>query len=125
VSFVACQSGRSSDQVPTLTWKWTGSAWSRGETGPPITSLQPWAAAPDGSVYIYQTQEWLDRPVLHVRSPGGVWSSRSLPVQPSGRIGAASAYDPVRKKFVIFGGSAKGQLFADTWEFDGASWALK
>lgn len=124
--FVVCQSGRSSDQVPTLTWRWNGRAWSRGEAGPPITSLQASASAPDGAIFIYQTQEWLDRPILHVRSPAGVWNSNALPHQPPGRIGAAAGYDPLRKRFVIFGGYAKGgQLLGDTWEFDGAKWTEK
>ena len=103
LSFITLQSGRSDDRVETLTWKWAGGAWARAEIGPPITSLQPSAAAPDGTVFIYQTQDWLAAPVLHVRSPAGVWRSISLPAQPAPRIGAACAYDPARKRLVLYG----------------------
>jgi hypothetical protein len=127
LSFITLQSGRSDDRVETLTWKWAGGAWARAETGPPITSLQPSAAAPDGTVFIYQTQDWLAAPVLHVRSPAGVWRSISLPAQPAPRIAAACGYDAARKSLVLYGGSAnRGQIrFADTWEFDRQQWTKK
>ena len=32
------------------------------------------------------------------------------------------AYDPIRRKMVLFGGSATGDL-GDTWEFDGTDWS--
>jgi hypothetical protein len=126
LDFVILQSGRSSDQVPALTWKWSGSAWSRAELGPPITSLQASASAPDGTVFIYQMQEWLAQPILHVRSPTGVWKSITSPGQPPARTGAAAGYDPLRKRFVLYGGSGKGgQRLSDTWEFDGHEWSPK
>src|SRR4029077_12299668 len=38
------------------------------------------------------------------------------------RAGFASAYDPVSKKIVLFGGlDSTGQL-SDTWTFDGTTW---
>lgn len=43
---------------------------------------------------------------------------------PTSRSGHAMAYDPVRKKVVLFGGAERGytQHVDDTWEWDGASW---
>src|ERR1700746_285965 len=39
------------------------------------------------------------------------------------RAGFASAYDPVSKKVIAFGGyDASGQLYNDTWTFDGNTW---
>ena len=121
------RSGRSDDRVDTLTWKWAGGAWSRAETGPPITSLQPPATTPDGTVFTYQTQAWLAAPVLHVRSPAGVWRSISLPTQPAPRNAAACGYDAARKRLILYGGSAsRGPIrFADKWEFDRRQWTKK
>ncbi len=45
---------------------------------------------------------------------------------PSGRTGAAMAYDPVRRRMVLFGGmSVTFQVptcYGDTWEYDGSGW---
>jgi len=127
LSFITLQSGRSDDRVDTLTWKWAGGVWSTAETGPPITSLQPSATAPDGTVFIYQAQDWLSAPVLHIRSTAGLWRRITLPTQPASRTSAACGYDAARKRLVLYGGSAnRGQiLFADTWEFDGKQWTRK
>ena len=35
---------------------------------------------------------------------------------------AAMAFDPTRNVAVLFGGLGAGAMFADTWEFDGATW---
>src|SRR5262249_23125979 len=41
---------------------------------------------------------------------------------PPPRDNAASVYDPIRARTVLFGGSGIGQTFADTWEWDGTHW---
>ncbi len=39
------------------------------------------------------------------------------------RAGFASAYDPISKKVVVFGGlDANGTFFNETWTFDGSTW---
>jgi hypothetical protein len=109
------QSGRSSDSVAMMTWTWNGTAWTQGELGPAMTSLQPATGAPDGTIYIYQkTGEWLTAPLVHTRSPAGVWASVSPPVRPEPDLFPAAGYDPERKRFVLYGN--------DYWEWDGARW---
>lgn len=42
---------------------------------------------------------------------------------PPGRTGHAFAYDPQRKRHVLFGGARRqGVLWSDTWTFDGTVW---
>ncbi|MBI1853229.1 MAG: IPT/TIG domain-containing protein [Planctomycetes bacterium] len=42
---------------------------------------------------------------------------------PEARYGAASAFDPVRSRVVLFGGmNAAGIVAGETWEWDGADW---
>lgn len=51
---------------------------------------------------------------------GDAWSSSNL--LPLERVYTAIAYDPVRQRTVIFGGSHDGKMLDDTWAFDGTSW---
>ena len=54
-----------------------------------------------------------------------VWTERTDPdAKPPGRYFHALAYDPVREKTVLFGGTAEGTppFFGDTWEWDGSAW---
>ena len=49
--------------------------------------------------------------------------TRTPPELPVPRTGAATAYDPLRGRLVLFGGSAAGGVkLDDTWEWDGDSW---
>ena len=41
---------------------------------------------------------------------------------PPARLGHAMAYDSLRKRVVLFGGSGSSSLLGDTWEWDGAIW---
>ena len=58
------------------------------------------------------------------------WSLRRTANSPSPRDAASFAYDPVRQRCVLFGGTSTfywttpGALLADTWEFDGIDWHL-
>ncbi len=49
------------------------------------------------------------------------WQSISGP-SPSGRFGMAMAYDPVRAKTVLFGGTDGVSYLSDTWEYDASGW---
>ena len=59
---------------------------------------------------------------------GGGWTSRAVPGPPP-RSEAAIAYDPRRRRIVLFGGTAQtasGRVrFGDTWEWDGSQLELK
>lgn len=56
----------------------------------------------------------------------GGWLERSTPTHPLARWSHGLAWDPLRKRAVLFGGldgpSVGGREFDDTWEFDGTSW---
>ncbi|MBI3891679.1 MAG: hypothetical protein HY303_09145, partial [Candidatus Wallbacteria bacterium] len=41
---------------------------------------------------------------------------------PKGRMGASMAYDAVRHRTVLFGGSSAKGALRDTWEWDGSQW---
>lgn len=44
---------------------------------------------------------------------------------PPGRVAPAFAYDPVRQRAVLFGGSGSGAPVGDTWEWDGTQWTQR
>ena len=52
---------------------------------------------------------------------------RNLATPPPQRSGAAFAFDPVRRRAVLFGGrlAQTSQLVNETWEFDGSTWSQR
>jgi hypothetical protein len=53
----------------------------------------------------------------------GSWSELTLDNHPSARGSPAMAYDPVRKRIVLYGGFASDRSdLHDTWEWDGSQW---
>jgi hypothetical protein len=114
------------------TWEWDGSAWSeRSPAVTPAARNQHALAfhAPTGRVLLFggalghyasvlgDTWEW----------DGAAWLSRSPAVAPPARSAHAMCGDPRRGVVVLFGGSTdvSGPFLGDTWEWDGASWALQ
>lgn len=59
-----------------------------------------------------QTWEW----------NGETWSQIFPDRHPKARSKQAMAYDPVRKKIVLFGGWDGKSVFNDTWEWNGKNW---
>ncbi|HWW00017.1 MAG TPA: HYR domain-containing protein [Candidatus Acidoferrum sp.] len=54
---------------------------------------------------------------------GKFWSLTDTS-SPGNRYGHAMAYDSVRGRVVLFGGSGVGGLLGDTWEWNGLTWTL-
>lgn len=55
---------------------------------------------------------------------GVTWTQISTPTKPPARMSHAMAFDSLRQKTVVFGGSNNVHgAFDDTWEYDGASWS--
>jgi len=53
----------------------------------------------------------------------GSWRQFTISPNPGPRTYPAMAYDPNRRKVVLFGGlSSTGEQLSDTWEFDGQRW---
>jgi hypothetical protein len=58
---------------------------------------------------------------------GVTWTQRTPVTMPPGRVYHALAYDSTRGVTVLFGGlsGVTGGVTADTWEWDGANWAVR
>jgi hypothetical protein len=50
------------------------------------------------------------------------WTQLNPATTFSGRAGFATAYDPISKKVVLFGGLNNSEELNDTWTFDGTNW---
>src|SRR6516162_6155788 len=60
---------------------------------------------------------------LQAQTPhAAAWGKLSPATPFPTRTAFASAYDPVSKKIVIFGGTDEVDQFSDTWTFDGSTW---
>ncbi len=55
---------------------------------------------------------------------GRAWTQITTTTKPAARYGASLAFDSVRHKVVLFGGSNGSTVFGDTWEYDGTNWTL-
>ncbi|MCA8952460.1 MAG: hypothetical protein KDE27_23315, partial [Planctomycetes bacterium] len=53
------------------------------------------------------------------------WIQRSPATTPPARAFAGMAYDPLRDRTVMFGGTSYSSLLGDTWEWDGIDWAQR
>jgi predicted outer membrane repeat protein len=51
----------------------------------------------------------------------GVWSQAAT-TGPSARLNFATAYDSLRSRVVLFGGTVAGGVVGDTWEWNGTAW---
>jgi hypothetical protein len=113
-------------------WEWDGTNWSMVPTvsAPPLRIEGAMACDlargrtvlfgglhPQG--FLGDTWEW----------DGSSWSQRTPAIAPPARSRSGSAFDTVRARLLLFGGVTgvfgSAQLFADTWEWDGAAWALR
>ena len=50
-----------------------------------------------------------------------LWTQKE-DIGPTPRLDAAMAYEAARQRVVLFGGRGDGDLFNDTWEWDGGAW---
>lgn len=113
-------------------WSWDGARWEDlGASTEPGPEWLPGAAAAydEGRnrlvVFGGETREAgaAGTNALWEWSPAG-W--KRIPVSapwPDARHGAGMAYDPVRKRIVLFGGMRDyNDYFSDTWEWDGEVW---
>lgn len=102
------------------TWAWDGTSW---------TDITP-AISPDAR-YDHAMVTDTDRNRIVLFGPfEDTWEwdgSQWIPVgqtgpHPTWRWGVKMAYDKVRQKTILFGGSNQYTAFNETWEWDGTTW---
>jgi len=99
-------------------WLWDGSTWTvqRASSGP-----RPGQVAYDS----------LRQKVVLLEASGATWEwhansgwKQLTTTGPGSRNDYALAYDPARRRTVLFGGMSVTGYFDETWEWDGARWRM-
>jgi Dockerin type I domain len=124
---------QSSDHRAGDTWTWDGTVWIHAADAGPSPRALP-AMAYD----IAQRQMVLFGGVGTPGDPnkdnqdtwkwnGTKWTEVAAGGGPPARNGHGMAYDGARKKVVLFGGGVTfvGDIFNDTWEWDGTAWSQR
>jgi len=116
------------------TWRWDGASWSqqtfatsppaRGDSAAAFHASQGHAllfgGATTSGIYGATGGTW--------KFDGASWQQLTAGPQPGARRGHSMAYDPVRDRIVLSGGSyvspfpGGSTVFHDTWEHDGTNW---
>ncbi|MEE9126636.1 MAG: kelch repeat-containing protein, partial [Planctomycetota bacterium] len=109
------------------TWHWDGITWTRVETPVQPARRLRHAAAYDRSrqrlvvfggsttsISGFMDDTW--------EFDGSSWKRLSPKTRPTPRNDHAMAYDPVRKRVVLFGGRDVHSVLDDMWEWDGETW---
>jgi hypothetical protein len=111
------------------TWTWDGGAWT-----PQHPAVSPAVRSDAAMAY-----DGADHALVLFGGLGGIsgkdlladtwtwtgtsWLRSSPKVAPSGREGAAIAYDAARRQVVLFGGTSDHGPENDTWTWDGSRWS--
>ncbi len=125
------------------TWSWNGTAWTQvadsGDAGctttctagpppraassmaydPASKQLILFGGDPGSGPFLNDTWDWNGTAWTQVADSGDAGCTTTCTGSPSGRSGAAIAYDPAIGKLVLFGGLGPSN---DTWTWDGTSW---
>ncbi len=114
------------------TWDWDGEKWAQRSSASPsprhgaagsfdsergrVVMFGGWQL--DGGSDVYLDETW--------ENDGSAWSKRSPATKPAPKFHASMAYDPIRKRTVLFGGAIDAVATpGETWEWDGNTWSLR
>ena len=108
--------GRAVAWAGDSTWEWDGINWSRfAALGPTTAGNMAFDAARGGVILLTEdSQTWLWN--------GAIWSRQNTAHAPPPHSQSTMAYDSVRQRLVLFGGSTGTSILRATWELDGSDW---
>jgi cysteine-rich repeat protein len=116
------------------TWEWDGSTWTQRAAGPAPSPRQATAMIYDlarDKLVLFSGKQLVDGVILNLPTDtwewsGGTWVKHAVGSSvPAPRQGHGMAYNPGRKKVVLFGGSTDSfgsEPLGDTWDWDGMNW---
>jgi hypothetical protein len=127
--------GATAEDVRGDTWLWHGGEWQHASvTGPEARTFPSMVYdSGRGAVVLFGGNRVLfgdsTRPAVMLGDTwifrNGAWTRMAAP-GPSPRAEAAIAYDPARRRVVLFGGyelrDGERRRLGDTWEWDGTGW---
>lgn len=125
--------GADERQVLADTWGWDGVAWRRFDVAGPDARTFPVMTAAENGVYLFGGRRVLFGASLELgQLLGDLWHWDGVRWQrihadgPAPRAEASGAWDPSRRRLVVFGGysTTNGAVdrLGDTWEFGDGRW---
>lgn len=112
------------------TWTFKGDAWAKHSLAQPPPALAQASMAFDAArkeTVLFGGRVASEPPDISSKTwiwSGTDWTPRDTVVGPTARYAAAMAYDSVRQRIVLFGGTGGVTPEGDTWEWDGEAWLL-
>lgn len=110
-------------------WQWDGRRWTMLDSLGPLPTEGPALVQFNGDTVALVAARSVADPnppaaFLVIYWIDGRWVPWRGEPGPTARTGQGLAYDPVRRRIVLYGGVAPGapQAGPEVWEFDGASW---
>ncbi len=114
------------------TWSFSTDKWNKISDNGPSPRTFPSMVEADDYILLFGGNSVLfgnDKNPVHYLDDTWIfndtlWKEVKVDIHPDARSETAIAYDPVRKKVVLFGGREAGikWVTGDTWEFDGNKW---
>jgi hypothetical protein len=109
-------------------WKWDGAVWTRLDSaGPAATEGPALVSAEGGPLLVGSRPDAAPDAMLGVWAwRRGRWMELASGGGPRRRVGQGVAYDPARRRLVLFGGyfATRDRASIETWELDGTTWRL-
>jgi hypothetical protein len=98
------------------TWAWDGRSWTpvTFTTWPPARRYAALAASDAGRILLFGGFDDTG-PLNDTWTLDALWSPQAAAPAPTPRAGAAMAFDPAARSFVLFGGGDGKAMFGDTW----------
>lgn len=118
--------GESASGLRGDAWQWDGTAWTASPVHDlPVATAGAAATVDGGGAVRLVGGRTATGPTSVLRGhTGTAWSELAGESAPPARLDAASAWDPVRGEWLVFGGEAlDGSLLQDLWRWDGTRWA--
>ena len=106
-------------------WQWDGATWAAAPTFDLPMPTADAAATVDGTGAMRHVGGRTSAgPTSLLRGHNGTaWAELAGESAPPARLDAASAWDPVRGEWIVFGGEGlDGSLLQDLWRWDGTRW---
>jgi cysteine-rich repeat protein len=108
------------------TWLWRAGTWTAAQPAQKPLQRSHHMMAFDGTRVVVLGGATIGPPFDDMWGWNGTTWSQIITTLPPSRSSGAMAFDPIRRKVVLFGGEnqsgAKEMIYADTWEWDGDAW---
>lgn len=126
--------GAATNPLSNQTWSWSGSDWYLAATATAPSARREAQLVYDSAHAVFVLFGGWTSPLTTGNASdetwqwnGTAWTPIATATTPGGRWKHGACFDGLRNRVVVYGGAANGLpvASAETWEFDGANWAMR